>query len=165
MSFWKALLYILYKIYISIYFRISRLFLHSHRSFYSKDMIIFRTVFQFFDYWQILIKHWCNARTYFILILTPQPFISNSYKWIKIVTHNFDVSVTLHRRTTPDFLHLLSAHFKQSCSENTGAYKPVRFPAPFVITIVCCHVLFSLNMFSYLYTYTLYLYYFPVWWQ
>ena len=38
----------------------------------------------------------------------------------------------------------------QSCSENTGAYKPVRFPAPFVITTVDCHVLFSLNMFSYL---------------
>ena len=55
-------------------------------------------------------------------------------------------------------LHLLSAHFKQSCSENTGAYKPVRFPAPFVITIVGCHVLFSLNMFSYLSTFTLYLY-------
>ena len=44
-------------------------------------------------------------------------------------------------------------------------YKPVRFPAPFVITIVGCHVLFSLNMFSYLSTYTLYLYYIPVWWQ
>ena len=40
-------------------------------------------------------------------------------------------------------LHLLSAHFKQSCSENTGAYKPVRFPAPFVIIIVGGHVLFS----------------------
>ena len=44
--------------------------------------------------------------------------------------------------------HLLSAHFKQSCPENTGAYKPVRYPAPFVITTVDYHVLFSLIMFS-----------------
>ena len=43
--------------------------------------------------------------------------------------------------------NLLSAHFKQLCSENTGAYKPVRFPAPFVITTLDCHVLFSLIMF------------------
>ena len=62
-------------------------------------------------------------------------------------------------------LHLLSAHFKQSCSENTGAYKPVSFPAPFVITIVGCNFLLSLNLFSYLSIYTLYLYYFPVWWK
>ena len=48
-------------------------------------------------------------------------------------------------------LHLLSAHFKQSCSENTAAYKPVRFPVPFVITTVDCHVLFSLIMLSYLF--------------
>ena len=47
-------------------------------------------------------------------------------------------------------LHLLFAHFKQSCSENTGAYKPVRFPAPFVITTVDYYVLLSLNMSSYL---------------
>ena len=33
-------------------------------------------------------------------------------------------------------LHLLSAHFKQPCSDDTVAYKPVRFPAPFVITMV-----------------------------
>ena len=52
-------------------------------------------------------------------------------------------------------LHLLSAHFKQSCSENTGAYKPVRFPAPFVITIcwLSCfvfsqYVLISVDMYT-----------------
>ena len=43
----------------------------------------------------------------------------------------------------------VSAHFKQSCSENTEAYRPVRFPVPFVIATA--DVMFSLNMLSYLF--------------
>ena len=65
------------------------------------------------------------------------------YKTVGLISINVSI---MH------LLHLSFAHFKQSCSENTGAYKPVRFPAPFVITTVDCYVLFSLNMSSYLFT-------------